>query len=57
MTLAKFRRALYRLASILGDVSAARSLSPRKMAARYVRKRAWRAGAKVARRVEREVGL
>lgn len=57
MTLSRIRRALYRLASILGDVSAVRSLSPRKMAARYVRKRAWRAGAKVARRVEREVGL
>lgn len=57
MTLSRIRRALYRLASILGDVSAVSTLSPRKVAARYVRKRAWRAGARAARRVEREVGL
>jgi hypothetical protein len=45
------RRAAYRGASILGDVDAALSGDPGKMAKRVVRKRAWRAWSSIMRKL------
>lgn len=41
-SIGRFRRRLYRTASVLGDVQAASSGSPRKVGQRIVRKAMWR---------------
>lgn len=57
VTISRVRRELYRWASILGDVGAVASLSPKRVVKRYIRKRLWRAGTRAARRAERDIGL
>lgn len=51
MSIRKARRAAYRTGAVLGDVQAVASGDPGKVAKRVVRKAAWKAWARLARRL------
>ena len=57
MNLRKLRRQLYRDARIVGDVEAAASGKPSKVAKRVVRRRVYRAEGTITRRWLRKMGM